>query len=79
VNEDVPESHPCEVGVPRQRGLADVIDEIRQSQEARGFQGRGAEEIETGLREGDEEYDQRMWSVGLHAGELVWRSPSQRV
>ncbi len=47
-------------GTPGQRGLADVIDEIRQGQQARGFQGRSAEEIVDGLREGEEEYERRM-------------------
>ena len=45
---------------PRQRGLADVIDEIRQGQQARGFHGRSAEEIEAALREGEEAYEQHM-------------------
>jgi hypothetical protein len=40
-------------------GLAAVIDSIRQSQQARGFQGRSAEDIEAGLREGENEYEQR--------------------
>jgi hypothetical protein len=46
------------------RGLADVIDEIRQSQQARGFPGRSVKEIEEGLREGDAEYEKRMQAVG---------------
>jgi hypothetical protein len=51
---------PAQAGAHRQRGLADVIDEIRHGQQARGFQGRSAEEIEAGLREGEEEYERRM-------------------
>jgi hypothetical protein len=50
---------PASAGLPRQRGLADVIDEIRQGQQARGFQGRSAKEIEAGLQEGEEEYERR--------------------
>ena len=49
---------PAQAGMPG-RGLAEVIDEIRQSQQARGFQGRSAEEIEAGLREGEDEYEQK--------------------
>jgi hypothetical protein len=45
------------------RGLADVIDEIRRGQQARGFQGRSAEEIEGGLREGEDEYEQKMQAL----------------
>ncbi len=45
------------------RGLADVIDEIRQGQQARGFQGRSAQDIEAGLREGEDEYEQRMQAL----------------
>ena len=51
---------PAQVGTPPQRGLAEVIDEINHSQQARGFQGRSSEEIEGGLREGESEYEQRM-------------------
>jgi hypothetical protein len=40
-----------------------VIDEIRQGQQARGFQGRSAEEIEAGLREGEQEYERRMQAI----------------
>ena len=35
---------------PRQRGLADVIDEICQGQQARSFQGRSAQEGEVEQR-----------------------------
>jgi hypothetical protein len=45
------------------RGLADVIDEIRQGQQARGFQARSAQEIEAGLREGEDEYEQRVQAL----------------
>jgi hypothetical protein len=41
---------PAPAGTLPQRGLADVIDEIRQSQQARGFPGRSAEEIEAALK-----------------------------
>ena len=54
---------PVRAGAPGQRGLADVIDEIRRDQQARGFQGRSAEEIEAGLREGEAEYEQRMQAL----------------
>lgn len=49
--------------MPRQRGLADVIDEIRQSQQARGFQGRSAQEIEAMRREGEAEYERRVQAL----------------
>jgi hypothetical protein len=45
------------------RGLATVIDEIRQGQQARGFVGRSAPEIEAGRLEGEAEYEQRMQTV----------------
>ena len=51
---------PVQAVPPSRRGLADVIDEIRRGQQARGFQGRSAQEIEAGLREGEDEYEQRM-------------------
>jgi hypothetical protein len=51
--------HQPQAGTPQKRGLAEVIDEIRQSQCARGFQGRSQEEIEAGLREGEDEYEKR--------------------
>jgi hypothetical protein len=54
---------PAQTGTPRRRGLADVIDEIRQGQLARGFQGRSAEEIRAALREGEEEYERRMQAL----------------
>lgn len=43
-----------------QAGLAEVIDEIRKRQHARGFTGRSAEEIDAACREGEDEYEQRM-------------------
>ena len=55
------------VTTPTTRGLADVIDEIRQGQLARGFQGRSPEEIEAVRKEGEAEYEQRMQA--LHAVE----------
>lgn len=45
------------------RGLVDVMDEIRQCQQARGFQGRSAQDIEAGLREGEDEHEQRMQTL----------------
>jgi hypothetical protein len=47
----------------RQRTLADVIDEIQRDQQARGYHGRSAEEIEAGLREGEEEYERKMQAL----------------
>ena len=47
----------------RPRGLADVLDEIHQGQQARGFQGRSAEEIDAALREGEEAYEQNIATV----------------
>jgi hypothetical protein len=44
-------------------GLADVIDEIHKGQQARGLQGRSAQDIEAGLREGEAEYEQGMQRV----------------
>jgi hypothetical protein len=52
-----------QTGAASKRGLADVIDEIRQGQQARGFQGRSVQEIEAGLREGEDEYEQRMQAI----------------
>src|SRR5438105_2628438 len=54
---------PSRAKTPSQRGLADVIDEIRKGQQARGFQGRSAREIEEGLREGEDEYENRMQAL----------------
>src|SRR5471032_2170213 len=54
---------PVQAGAPAQRRLADVIDEIRRGQQARGFQGRSAEEIEAELREGEDAYEQKMQAL----------------
>jgi hypothetical protein len=45
------------------RGLADVMDEVRRQQQARGYAGRTPDEMradEAARREEDEEYDRRM-------------------
>jgi hypothetical protein len=54
---------PASALASRQRGLADVIDEIHQGQQARGFQGRSAEEIDAALNDGEEAYEQRMTAL----------------
>ena len=54
---------PAQAGTPPKRGLTDVIDEIRRSQQERGFQGRVRQQIEAGLREGEDEYEQRMQAL----------------
>ena len=54
---------PAQARTPPKRGLTDVIDEIRRSQQARGFQGRSAQEIEAGLREGEDGYEQRIQAL----------------
>ena len=56
---------PAHVSTSHKRGLADVIDDIRRGQQARGFQGRSFQEIEAGLREGEDEYEQRMQGAPL--------------
>jgi hypothetical protein len=38
----------------RPHGLAELIDSIHQNQLTRGFRGRSVEEIEAGLREGED-------------------------
>jgi hypothetical protein len=53
-------------GVSPKRGMADLIDEIRQGQQARGFHGRSAQEIEAGLKEGEKEYEERMQALQSH-------------
>lgn len=53
----------AEVGVPAKRGLAELIDEIQQGQQARGFIGRSAEDIQAGLRESEAEYERRIEAV----------------
>ena|SRR5438552_2570580 len=55
---------PAQPGSPLGRGLADVIDQIHRDRQARGFPGRSAEEIEAGLREGEDEYERRMQALG---------------
>jgi hypothetical protein len=55
---------------PATRGLVEVMDEIRQSQRARGYQGRTSEEMqaeEAARREEDEDYERR-W-------EQLWGTP----
>jgi hypothetical protein len=54
---------PAGPAAPAGRGLADVIDEIRKGQQARGFQGRGTEEIEAARQEGEDEYEKRMQAL----------------
>jgi hypothetical protein len=54
---------PAQAKTSGQGGLADVIDEIHKGQQARGFQGRSAKEIEEGLREGEDEYEKRMQAL----------------
>ena len=47
---------------PATRGLIEVMDEIRQSQRARGYQGRTPEEMqaeEAARREEDDDYERR--------------------
>lgn len=53
----------AQAGTAQQRGLAEVIDEIRQSQQARGFLGRTGEEIDAGRREGEAEYEGSMQAL----------------
>lgn len=57
-------------GTPPQRGLTQVIDEIRQSQKARSFHGRSDKDIDDDRQNGEEEYEERMktlWSQ-THSG-----------
>lgn len=49
-------------------GLADVIDAIRQRQQSRGFPGRSAQEIDAGLREGDDDYEQYLQVLRSQTG-----------
>jgi hypothetical protein len=44
---------PLQAKPAGRRGLADVIDDIRKGQQARGFQGRSSKEIEERLRESE--------------------------
>ena len=50
---------PAQAGTAR-RSLAGVIDDIHHSQQARGFVGRTADEIDAGLREGEDAYEQKV-------------------
>ena len=50
---------PAPTSATTKGGLADVIDEIRKGQQARGYQGRSAEEIEAVRQEGEAEYEKR--------------------
>jgi hypothetical protein len=58
------------VSTAGQGGLTDLIDEIYQAQQARGFQGRSAEEIENGLREGEDAYENKMQALRLQTGQV---------
>jgi hypothetical protein len=61
---------PLVLPSPRCRGLVEVMDEIRQSQRARGYQGRTLQEMEAeekDRQEEDEEYERRC--------EQVWGGP----
>ncbi len=55
--------------VPARRGLIEVMDEIRESQRARGYQGRTLEVMqaeEATRREEDEDYERRceeLWGM----------------
>jgi hypothetical protein len=56
-------------GSPKTHGLADTIDEIRRSQQARGYTGRTPEEMAEAdaLHQADEdEYEQRMREIYSH-------------
>src|SRR5438045_1867307 len=57
---------PTTAGNPARRGLAEVIEEIRQSQRGRGFQGLTPEEMqaeEAPRQADDEDYEQRMQTL----------------
>ena len=41
-------------------GLVELLDDIHRGQRSRGFIGRSEEKIESGLREGEEDYEERM-------------------
>jgi hypothetical protein len=51
---------PAQVSAARQGGLVDTIDEIHRGQQARGFSGRSAEEIDAGRRQGEAEYEEKI-------------------
>ncbi|GEM_PF-817260 len=61
----------------RQLGLAEVIDEIRQSQQARGFQDRSAEEIEAAMQEGEQDYEKKMQTLRSQAKSSPWAGGSR--
>ncbi len=46
-------------------GLTEILDDIHRGQQERGFVGRSLEEIDAALREGEEEYEQRMEDARL--------------
>lgn len=50
-------------GTPKQHGLAEIIEEIRQDRQARGCRGRSPQEIEAVRQEGEAEYEQRMRAI----------------
>lgn len=53
---------PLSASATGQRGLVEVMDEIRQNQRARGYQGRTAQEMqaeEKARQEEDEAYERR--------------------
>lgn len=61
---------PLPTPVPANRGLVEVMDEIRASQRARGYQGRTLDAMQAGEKarqEEDAEYDQRC--------EQLWGGP----
>jgi hypothetical protein len=51
---------PAGSAAPPGRGLADVIDEIRQGQQGRGFAGRSTEAIEAQRKAEEDEYERKM-------------------
>lgn len=57
---------PVPGGTPARRGLADVIDDIQREQQARGFQGLSAAEIEAQRQEGEDDYEQRLQALRSH-------------
>jgi hypothetical protein len=63
---------------PHRRGLADVIDEIRAEQQARGFAGRTAGELrawEDARTAEDEEYERRMRALRSQANSASQGTP----
>lgn len=52
----------------RPRGITEILDDIHRGQQERGFEGRPLEEIDATLREGEEEYEQRIQDVRSDAG-----------